>query len=138
MDEHKTGWPSNIKKTRQRQSVLAILERSDKPLSAADICSLTKEAGEAVWLSTVYRILELFTKKGVVVKVSVLNNDFALYEMNRFEHKHYAVCVSCHKVVQMDNCPMERFIPEIEDSDFHVTGHKVEIYGYCKECDAKW
>jgi Fur family ferric uptake transcriptional regulator len=86
----------------------------------------------------VYRILELFVKKGVVMKLSMLNNDFALYEMNRFQHKHYAICLSCRKVVQMDNCPMEKFIPQLEDDDFHVTGHKVEIYGYCKECNTRW
>ena len=137
-DEAKIEWPAGMKKTRQRQSVLSVLDDSQNPLSAADICSRIKKEGEAVWLSTVYRVLELFVKRGIVTKVSVLNNDFALYEMNRFEHKHYAVCVSCRKVIQMENCPMERFIPRLEDGDFHVTGHKVEIQGYCKDCAAKW
>jgi Fur family ferric uptake transcriptional regulator len=134
----KPDWLTGIKKTRQRQIVLSILEGSRDPLSAADICSKAMQSGECVWLSTVYRVLELFVKKGIATKVSVLNNDFAMYELNRFEHKHYAVCMSCRKVIQMDNCPMERFIPHLEDGDFHVTGHKVEIYGYCKDCDAKW
>jgi Fur family ferric uptake transcriptional regulator len=138
MDEAKMEWPAGMKKTKQRQSVLSVLDDSPNPLSAADICSRIKKAGEAACLSTVYRVLELFVKKGIVTKISVLNNDFALYETNRFEHKHYAVCVSCRKVIQMDNCPMERFIPRLEDGDFHVTGHKVEIHGYCKDCAAKW
>jgi Fur family ferric uptake transcriptional regulator len=138
MSEPEIEWPSGFKKTKQRQSVLAVLEQSESPLSAADIYSLTQKNGDVVWLSTIYRILELFVKKGIVTKVSVMNNDFALYEINRFKHKHYAVCVSCHKVIQMDNCPMEKFIPHLEDGNFHVTGHNIEIYGYCKDCDAKW
>jgi Fur family ferric uptake transcriptional regulator len=138
MDERTAQWPSGIKKTRQRQSVLSVLERSSSPLNASEIRDMTEKDGTPVWLSTVYRILELFVKKGVVAKISVLNNEFALYEMNRFGHKHYAICVSCRKVIQMDNCPMEKFVPRLEDGDFHVTGHKVEIYGYCKDCDAKW
>jgi Fur family ferric uptake transcriptional regulator len=134
----KVEWLAGIKKTRQRQSVFSVLEGSPIPVSAADICAQVRKDGEDIWLSTVYRILELFVKKGIVMKISMLNNDFALYEMNRFKHKHYAICLSCRKVVQMDNCPMEKFIPQLEDNDFHVTGHKVEVYGYCKECDTKW
>ncbi|MDR2180674.1 MAG: transcriptional repressor [Synergistaceae bacterium] len=130
-------WLAGIKKTRQRQSVLSVLEGSSVPLSAGDICAQVRKDGEKVWLSTVYRILELFVKKGIVTKISMLNNDFAVYEMNRFEHKHYAICLSCRKVVQMDNCPMEKFIPQLEDNDFYVTGHKVEIYGYCKKCNTQ-
>jgi Fur family ferric uptake transcriptional regulator len=37
----------------------------------------------------------------------------------------------------MDNCPMEKFTPRLDDGDFRVTGHKVEVYGYCKDCGAE-
>jgi len=130
-----SGWPAGIKKTRQRESVLAVLEQAEKPLSAMDICSQIEKNGESAWLSTVYRILELFVKKGVVVRISVLNSEMAVYELNRFQHKHYAVCLSCRRIITMDNCPMEKFIPKIRDSDFHVLGHNLEIYGYCGNCD---
>ncbi|HBC93945.1 MAG TPA: transcriptional repressor [Pelotomaculum sp.] len=137
MKEVQNDWPAGIKKTRQRESVLLVLEHAEKPLSATDICSEIEKNGESAWLSTVYRILELFVKKGVVVKISVLNSDTAVYELNRFQHKHYAVCLSCRKIVAMDNCPMERFIPKIQDADFHVLGHNLELYGYCGNCDPK-
>jgi Fur family ferric uptake transcriptional regulator len=132
--ETRHDWPTGIKRTKQRESVLAVLERADKPISAADIYAQTERDGEAVWLSTVYRILELFVKKGIVTKLAVMNSDVSLYEMNRFQHKHYAVCISCHKIIPMDNCPMERFIPRLEDKDFRVMGHNLELYGYCKDC----
>ena len=54
-----------------------------------------KEDGNSAWISTVYRILELFVKKGVVIKTNVMNNEMAVYELNRFKHKHYAVCMNC-------------------------------------------
>ncbi|MPN57397.1 hypothetical protein SDC9_205091 [bioreactor metagenome] len=61
----------------------------------------------------------------------------AIYQLNRNQHKHYAICLSCHKVIEMDNCPMETFTPQLADQDFRVLGHKVEMYGYCKDCDRK-
>ncbi|MDR1193214.1 MAG: transcriptional repressor [Peptococcaceae bacterium] len=130
-------WPDGIKKTKQRQAVLTALEGSGNPISAAAICAQTEKAGAAVWLSTVYRVLEFFVRKGVVTKVAVLNSDMALYEINRFQHKHYAVCVRCRKIIPMDNCPMEKFVPKLADDGFQVTGHNLELYGYCGDCGAK-
>ena len=137
MKEVSNSWPSGVKKTKPRESVLYVLEHADKPLSAMEICSEIEKGGESAWLSTVYRILELFVNKGVVVKIAVMNNEMALYELNRFQHKHYAVCLGCHKIVTMDNCPMERFIPKIKDDDFRVMGHNLEVYGYCRQCSSK-
>lgn len=78
-----------------------------------------------------------FRKKGVAIKTKVMNSDMAVYELNRFEHKHYAVCMNCHKIIPMDNCPMEKFIPELEEDDFHIMGHNLEVFGYCKDCYSK-
>jgi Fur family ferric uptake transcriptional regulator len=130
------GQPAGMKKTKQREAVLAVLERAEGPLSAADICARIEKDGASAWLSTVYRILELLVKKGVAVKLSVMAGERALYELNRFRHRHYAVCMRCRKIVSMENGPMERFVPRLADADFRVTGHNLEIYGYCKDCDA--
>jgi Fur family ferric uptake transcriptional regulator len=125
-----------VKKTKQRQAVLTVLEQAAAPISAAAICAQTEKAGEAVWLSTVYRALEFFVKKGLATKVAVLDSDMALYELNRFQHKHYAVCVSCRKIIPMNNCPLDMFEPKLADQDFRVTGHSLELYGYCGDCGA--
>ncbi len=129
------NWPAGIKRTRQRENVLGVLENTEKPLSALDICSKLERNGDIAWLSTVYRILDLFVKKGVATKINVMNSDMAVYELNRFKHRHYAVCMNCHKIIAMANCPMEKFVPEFEDDDFHVTGHNLEVYGFCKDCN---
>ena len=129
--------PSGIKKTRQRKCVLSVLQRSSSPLSAMEICKQTENEDCPVWLSSVYRILELFVKENVVVKTMISDSEMALYELNKNQHKHYAICLNCHKVIEMDNCPLEEFVPELADSDFHVLGHRLEMYGYCKDCDQK-
>lgn len=92
------------------------------------------KGGDTAWLSTVYRILETFLKNDIIIKTTIMNSDMAVYELNRYQHKHYAVCVNCRKVITMDNCPMESFIPKLEDNDFFVMGHNLEIFGLCKNC----
>jgi Fur family ferric uptake transcriptional regulator len=128
------NWPEGLKRTGPRERVLEVLESADKPLSASQISKLIEDGGNSSWISTVYRILELFVKKGAVKKINVMGNEVALYELNRFRHKHYAVCVSCKKIISMSNCPMEKFMPDLEDGEFHVLGHNIEVYGYCGEC----
>lgn len=137
MKEQNHEWPAGLKRTQSRESVLAVLEGAQKPLSAMEICVQIEKSGKSAWLSTVYRTLELFEKKGLVVKIALLGGETALYELNRFEHKHYAVCLACHKIIPMDNCPMERFLPSIKDAGFRVMGHNLEIYGYCNDCDTR-
>jgi Fur family ferric uptake transcriptional regulator len=129
-------WPEGIKRTKQRDAVLGVLENAEAPLPAMEICARTEKSGEPVWLSTVYRILELFTEKGVVLKTTVLDGDMAFYELNRHGHHHYAVCVDCHKIVPIEGCPMGDYEPEPQ-SGFRVLGHRVEMYGYCKDCDRR-
>lgn len=136
-EEKTPNWPNGLKKTKQRECVLSILENSDRPLNAIEIFSKISKDQPSSWLSTVYRILELFVKKEVVIKSNIIGNETAVYEINRYQHKHYAVCVNCHKLLTMNNCPLEKYIPNFNIDDFHILGHKLELYGYCKDCGSK-
>ena len=132
------SWPSGIKRTKPRESILSVLKKSEKPLSAMEIYAETQKMKQAVSLSTIYRALELFVKKGTVIKLAIMHNELAVYELNRSQHKHYAVCLGCHKILPMGYCPMEKLLPKMIDGDFEVLGHNLEVYGYCKECNNKW
>ena len=64
-----------------------------------------------------------------------MGNDRARYELNLNEHKHHVICVGCHKMISFLDCPVEEFEKKLKEKiDFDVTGHKLEIYGYCQEC----
>jgi Fur family transcriptional regulator, ferric uptake regulator len=128
-------WPEGIKKTKQRECVLAMLEYAELPLTAMDIYEKLEEQG--VPLSTIYRILETFTEKGIAAKIAVKENGMAVYELKSNQHRHYAFCMGCHRMIVIENCPMEVFTPELGENNFHVLGHKLEIYGYCNDCFAK-
>lgn len=137
MTEEKSCWPKGLKRTKQRESVLAVLKESTQPMSAQEISARIGKEGGGAWLSTVYRILELFVEKKLAIKTTIMNSETAVYELNRELHRHYAVCIGCHKMIPMENCPMESFIPRIKDKEFQVLGHNLEVYGYCKDCAAK-
>ncbi len=134
-------WPEGIKWTKQRKDIFEVLKGAKKPLSAHDIYQeilkdVTVDASTFA-ISTVYRSLAIFEEKGLIEKSMLMGSDTAVYELVDGHHKHYAVCLSCHKLVPLKHCPFEHVEHshmESEDGEFVVTGHKLELYGYCKEC----
>lgn len=128
-------WPKELKKTQPRKSVLAILERANKPISAMEIHGEIEKLGERVWLSTIYRILDLFQEYNIVIKNPITNDEVSVYMLNKHEHEHFAKCLNCNKIFPMENCPLEEFQPKISDDKFQVLNHRLEIFGYCASCN---
>ena len=135
-NQRETTYPSGIKWTKQRKDVYHILFDAAEPLSAQEIYNrfLKKNEQEGCAVSTIYRILLAFIEKNMVIKSTLMGADTALYEWNRGGHQHYAICMNCHKKIPLKNCPFEHLHETVENGEFLVTGHRVELYGYCKEC----
>lgn len=129
-------YPQGLKWTRQRKLIYRILWEATEPLNAAQIYHLAEReaVGEEYALSTVYRILAAFEELALVEKSTWLGDGTVVYSLNRGEHTHYAVCLACHRRIPLQNCPFARIHLEKEPENFTVTGHKLELYGYCKEC----
>ncbi len=124
-----------IKSTKHRKAILEILEMAETPLTVEEIFLTLKEKHASIWLSTVYRTLEILTSKDLVIKSTIMGDDKARYELNHNEHKHHVVCVGCHKRISFEDCPVNEFEKALKERmDFDVTAHKLEIYGYCKDC----
>lgn len=135
--EHKEEmqYPQGIKWTRQRKDVYQVLFEATEPLSAVQIYHLAdKKETDSYAVSTIYRILSAFEEKGLVSRSTWMGDGTVVYELNRGEHTHYAVCLECHKRIALPNCPFAHVHIEAGEDEFQITGHKLELYGYCKEC----
>lgn len=129
-------YPQGIKWTKQRKDVYQILADAKEPLSAQQIYNkIAKQDVDGSYApSTIYRILSAFEEKHLIRKTTWMDDAIVVYELNRGEHTHYAVCLTCHKRVPLQSCPFAHIhLPETGD-DFQITEHKLELYGYCKEC----
>ncbi|MFV0400483.1 MAG: Fur family transcriptional regulator [Oscillospiraceae bacterium] len=130
------NWPEGLKKTKPRRQVMAQLEQAEHPLGAQEIESRLAAAGTSMWLSTVYRVLEDFVEHGLVRRVELMERGVAAYELAGEEHRHYAVCLSCHGVTPLECCPLEHAATQVGEG-FQVMGHQVQMYGYCADCCRK-
>lgn len=134
--EKAVSYPEGIKWTKQRKDVYHVLVEERQPLSAVQIYNriVQKEKNTGYAVSTIYRILSAFEEKGLVTKTNWMGDGTVVYEWNRGGHTHYAVCLGCHKRVALPSCPFEHMHLDTEAGEFKVTGHKLELFGYCKEC----
>ena len=127
-----------IKNTRQRNIIFNILKKANSPLTAEQIFLECKKIDDSMSFSTVYRILNTFILKDMVVKTSITEDNKSMFELNHEEHKHYLVCVSCSKMITIGHCPIEDYENSLQKTtDFDITGHKLEVYGYCPQCKNK-
>lgn len=127
----------NLRKTRGRKLIIQIL-KSSEPKTAEEIFLELKGQNEKTSLSTVYRTCETLVQKGTVLKSNLIGDGKTRYEYNKAEHMHHAVCVSCHKIIPIDDCPFGNFDEIMKNKfDFDVTSHRLEIYGYCRDCRKK-
>lgn len=129
-------FPEGMKWTRQRKAVYEVLWEEKEPLTPVKLYNLVKQrtSGEEYALSTIYRILAAFEEKGLVEKEASMEDGTLLYSLHRGSHTHYAICLECHKRIALANCPFKHLNLEQEMDDFTITNHKLELYGYCKEC----
>lgn len=136
MQEQSKEYPQGMKWTRQRKDVYDVLSQATEPLSAVQIYNHIEKTADSgnYAVSTIYRILTAFEEKGMVEKTNWMGEGTVVYELKKDKHTHYAVCLSCHKHIPLHACPFEHVhLPETE-GDFQITGHKLELYGYCKSC----
>jgi len=128
-----------IKFSQQRLLIYHLLSRKKKPISADDIyLELINEDSNNINISTVYRILGLFTKKGLVLKSNLNIEGKATFEINHKEHRHHLICVNCGKIIPISGCPLKEYERNlIEKTNYKIIDHNLEIRGICPECQNK-
>jgi Fe2+ or Zn2+ uptake regulation protein/TusA-related sulfurtransferase len=118
--------------TEERKLLLRIIEKTPH-LGASDIYELAREENPKISLSTVYRTVNLLENLGLV-EANPLGENRDHYEVRLQEHYHL-VCLDCGKVMDI---PASESIRQLaRDYNFEIAGVKLEIYGYCKDCQNK-
>ncbi len=122
--------------TSSRKEILSVIEDSDVPMTAAQIYKTLRNSDRDLWLSTVYRSLELFVEHGIITREQIPITGESYYRIRGSKHLHYGVCTSCHKLFKVISCPLENYTPVLEDPEFRVLEHQFLLLGICSKCDS--
>ena len=122
------------KMTKQRKAILDILSNTSTCMSAEEIYLKVKKISPSTCLTTVYRTIELLASKNLLNKIDFGDNRYR-YEINTNLHHHHIICLGCKKIMRLEGCPVKEFEKKVSTkTNFEITGHRLELYGYCPEC----
>jgi len=126
---------SSLKITKHLNEIISILGNSSFPVTAEEVYMIMQKKKIFISLSTIYRIFETLSEKEIVIKSNFINDRKARFEINRNEHKHHVLCLKCHTMIDIFDCPFDGIDNKLRnDLGFKVTSHNLEIYGLCKNC----
>lgn len=133
MDEFKA---LELKLTPQRLAILGlILDKPGRHPSAEEIFSKVKEDYPSISLATVYNTLDVLTKKGRLVEITI-DSKKKHYESNLDPH-HHIVCTCCGKIGDVWDEELIKKLPVSDVGDFEVRGWHINFSGICKDCRDK-
>lgn len=128
-----------VRMTRQRRTILAIIETAKQHLDASQILRRAQKADSGIDRVTVYRTLKLLKRHGLVDELDLLHlrGDGHYYERRpQRDHLHMA-CLRCGKVKEFESNLFDRLKGQVErECRFHIVVTRVEMGGYCANCRA--
>ena len=126
-----------VRATRQKAAVDRALDELEDFVSAQELHSHLKDAGERVSLATVYRTLQQQLEDGTVDVLRREDGESVYRRCAAQGHHHHLVCRSCGATVELTAPPVERWAAAVAAvHGFTATDHTVEITGLCAACTA--
>ncbi len=121
--------------TKQRRTVLELICKSNKPISAYDILYLMGKNIKNPAPPTVYRALGFLLKQGLVHKIESLHAFvICIYP----EHKHsswFLICTDCGKTKEVEDNVISKGFQLVEkQAGFYAKKAIVELLGICNRC----
>ncbi|MGV0835229.1 Fur family transcriptional regulator [Mycolicibacterium thermoresistibile] len=125
---------TNVRSTRQRAAVAALLDKIDDFRSAQELHDELRRRGEGIGLTTVYRTLQSMAAAGLVDTLRTDSGE-ALYRRCSTDHHHHLVCRVCGATVEVQGREVETWAAEIADEHgYSDVSHTIEIFGRCRRC----
>jgi Fur family transcriptional regulator, ferric uptake regulator len=124
-----------LKATRPRLRVLAAFESSrQRHLSAEDIYRRVLDAGAAVGVASVYRILAQLEKAGVLRR-HFCDAGISVFEVNEGDPHDHLLCIGCGRIEEFKDRPIATRRQKIADAHGYVLSDEpLTMRGYCPGC----
>jgi len=120
---------AGLKITLPRMKVLEVLDGAEPHhLSAEDVYKQLSDAGVAVALATVYRVLTQFEAAGIVDRHN-FDDGRAVYELAGDSHHDHMVDVDTGEVIEFVNTRIESLQQElVRERGYELVDHQLVLY----------
>ena len=128
---------NGLKYTKQREVLLQTLYNNSEHFTPEQLYLYIKERhpGLNVGIATVYRSLNLLEESGMVTSIS-FGAQGKKFELANKPHHDHIICRHCGVIVEFEDQVIEkRQLTIAKDNGFKLTGHIMQLYGVCSECN---
>ncbi len=124
------------KLTPQRKAIMRILLASPGHLTPAAIYEQVIRRNPRISLVTVYRTLNILAELGLVCDLRTGTHSKS-YVAGNAEHHGHIICTNCGRVVDFTAYNLEDLEQQLAaDSGYHISDHRLDLYGRCPACAA--
>lgn len=125
---------AELRATPARISVMRLLEASSTPVDVRMIMNHLDKENIETDPATAFRIINMFTEKGLVKQISFNEGKFR-YELANQKDHHHLICEVCGRIDDISDCAIPALEKNIQKKKrFLVKNHSLEFYGLCKDC----
>ena len=124
-----------LKHSDQRKEILLTFLKTEKHLTADELFRLVKKKHASIGIATVYRTLKLICESGLGREFRP-DDGIARYEHLYGHGRHdQLICNNCGNLLEVVSPEIEKLQEKLASAHgFHISSHKLEIYGTCKSC----
>jgi Fur family transcriptional regulator, ferric uptake regulator len=128
-----------IRLTRQRRTILGVIETANRHLDASQILRKARTHEPDIDRVTVYRTIGLLKRHGLVDELDLMHmqGEKHYYERRTPREHMHMTCLRCGKVAEFESRLFDRLKKQVENEcRFHIMVARMEIGGYCSNCRA--
>ncbi len=126
---------SGLKSTRQRDRVVRAFFAAARHVSAEELYHRVRAEDPSIGLVTVYRTLKLLREAGLATGRQ-FGDTYTRFDPSPADRPHdHLICTRCGKIQEFQNAGLLHLREKVARTlGFTVTEHKLELYGFCRDC----
>ena len=124
-----------LRNTQQREIILDEFLTADKHITVEELFNQIKDKHPDIGYATVHRNLSLLCESGIAEEMKIGTQKTRFEPKFEREHHDHLICIKCGKFIEVHDTKIEKLQERLAElNDFRPVRHKLEIYGYCREC----
>jgi Fe2+ or Zn2+ uptake regulation protein len=121
--------------TEPRRIVAGLVAAHAGHFTASDLIAEAQEQDLGIGRATIFRALDLFTELEVLERIDLPTGDHAYVSCLPTHHHHHVICQRCGKVTEVEDLGLGDALEAMEhNSGWRVEKHRLELYGWCPDC----
>jgi Fur family transcriptional regulator, ferric uptake regulator len=117
---------------------VVVLGKAEDGFTCDELVQALKHERSETGRATVFRTIDILRTYGFLDRIAFFDGAERYHLAEPGKHHHHLTCVHCHRVVDIEECPLPNEVSEIADhAGFSLSAHRLDLFGCCQDCRKK-